>query len=359
MFISVHIRGPVQLVRRRTGEEVSNPIHEFEDGGIYDDHSAEFDLRHRIIDRTPIQLEPADLHVDLEIEASDEKLVAATGAFSRDSNQERRDLEQERDRRGDLNQPFGLRRMLSKLYELSMLARPAKHTFVQHMDNGIAKATFRVWRGTLTIGASVQTFDGMTSHLTRGEDGHRTGARLRGVGQVNPDGSIDDLRLDVQLDELPTLGPLEQAELARLKGSFIRTHENGMAADTERAWSEAHHASARRRPDMPLMLLVTLLNDLERQAMGLLGGATPTTTLASITLHDVLDTAEATDGKTERDADLHEQTRLTWLDENTPVLDIPGCGSDQLAAVNEAFRRIMAYLPKAWAPRLAPAQPTH
>ena len=227
-----------------------------------------------------------------------------------------------------------------------MLARPAKHTFIQHMDNGLAKMTLRVWRGALTIGATVQAFAGMSSHLARGSAARGPGARLRGEGQLEPDGSINQLRLDVELDDLPALGPLEQAELDRLKGSFIELIAGGTDKQAHADWSEAHASSVQRRPVIPLMFMVALLTDLERQATMLLGAAPPTSRSSMMTLHDLLD--GAVDAEVTNPVQETENTRLIWLDDQTPALDVDGRHADDLTALNSSFRRLLAYLPEAW-----------
>lgn len=355
MFITVQIRGPVMLVRRRTGEHVSNPVHEFEDGGAHHDDTTHFDLRHRMVDPILTDLESFEIPTEVQGVGSEELLVAATTAFSGQAQpDQRRDPEKENEarRRAELDRPLALRRLLSHMHELSMLARPAKQTFVRHMNNGLAKVTLRVWRGALTIGATVQSFPGVASHLARGAAANGASARLRGEGQLRPDGSIDQLRLDVQLDALPPVGPLEQAEVDRLRATFIRLHDEGMDRPSQDAWITAHRAAAKRRPETPLLLLVAFLTDLEREALGLLGSGASRTPCAVLTLQDLLESAAQPPVTPE--VDLDAQTRLVWIDDETPALDIPGSQTDQLDRLNVVFRRILAYLPCAWSDRRVP-----
>ncbi len=351
MFLTIQIRGPVQLVRRRTGEEVSNPILEFEDGGAHEDFDTTFDMRHRVIGPNPTDLESLEVASELEVDGTDEQLIAATSAFSgQDHSDQQRDLQshQEHRRRAGLDRPLKLRRLLSRMHELSMLSRPVKQTFVQHLDTGKAEATLCVWRGELTIAASIRSFTAGASHRVRGSMAVGAGARLQGEGLLAPDGSIDRLRLDVMLDRLPALGPLEQAELSRLKTTLIEIGEPGARDAHQARAANAHFAPARRRPELPLLLLVALLDDLEQRAMGLLGGARPASTATMVTLHDLLASATETHRTSTQEVDLEAQTRLTWFDDNTPSLEVPGITRDRLDAVNVAFRRILTYLPLAW-----------
>ena len=354
MFITVVVKSPVRLVRRRTGEHVGDPVQEFEDGGENDDFDTVFDMRNVIGQFKPTDIQTNDVTAQLEGAGSVEQLVAATAAFSGNTEDRQHDLEvvKEVQRRAELDRPPELRRVLTSLHEQSMLSRPAKKTFIQHLENGLAKATLRVWRGELTITASVQSYSGGSSHQVRGASSTGTGARLRGDGKLSPDGSIDRLRLDVQLDHLPPLGPIQQAELSRLKNAFVNLYNEGLPASGERnQWSEAHFAMAQRRPEMPLMLLVSLLNDLEKQASGLMSG-NKGPPAGMVTLHDLLENAAKDDEPKTQELDLNDQTRLTWVDDQTPALDMPGVPAEKVGAVNEAFRRILAYLPQAWAGRV-------
>ncbi len=346
MFITVQVVAPVQLVRRRTGEHVSNPIQEYQDGGAPQTSTTAFQFPPRAAEPAPTDIESSEVPTELQLVASEEMLVAASTCSANAQSESGRDIEKENEqrRRAELDRPIELRRLLSQLHELSMLSRPAKQTFIQHMDHGMAKATLRVWRGALTIGASIQSFNGVASHFVRGSRARGTGARLRGEGRLDPDGSINGLRLDVELDPLPALGPIEQAELDRLKGSFVQLHQTGMEKVARAEWSEAHQSSARRRPDVPLMLLVAFLTDLERRAVGLLAGPKPQRNAMMLTLHDLLEGSD----QPEPPEPIAPETRLNWIDDYTPALDIPGCDPDQLRLVNDAFRRLLAYLPQAW-----------
>ncbi|MEL7367392.1 MAG: hypothetical protein AAFN74_00660, partial [Myxococcota bacterium] len=319
MFISVQIRGPTTLVRRRTGEEVSNPVMEFEDGGGHEDHSSRFDLRHRVIDPNLTDLEAFELPADFDVLGIEERLVAAANSSKSHSEGEQRDLESENEtrRRAELDRPLELRRLLSQMHELSMLARPAKHTFIKRMDNGLARATLRVWRGRLNIGASIQSFQGVASHLARAGSARPAVARLRGEGNLDPDGTIHRLRLDVELDALPQLGPLEQAELDRLKTMFVRLHAAGMAEDEHREWLKRHIASTERRPELPLMLLVDFITDLERRAFGLLDTPKQAKKVA-LTLNDVLEQGDDPRASVTQKIDRSTETRLIWIDDHTP-----------------------------------------
>ena len=351
MFISVQIRGPGQLVRRRTGEHVGNPIQAFEDGGAHHEPLTAFDLRHRTIDPVLTDLESFEVATELQLSETEDRLVAETRAFSSDAGGERSDPERQaaQRRRSELDRPTSLRRLLSHMHALSMLARPAKHVAVQRVEKGLAKVSFRVWRGDLTIGASVESFPEMPSHLTRGSVGRRPYARLRGAGRLDPDGAIRQLRLDVRLDHLPVLGPVEQAELDRLKSTFVRLHAEGNHDALQLHWRPAHCASADRRPELPLLLLVALLSDFQRHAVGVLDpagqGRRP-----KVTLHDLMERPGDAAVPIAQEVDLSAETRLVWEDDHTPALDVPGCSRDELASLNRALRGILTYLPLAWTP---------
>ena len=359
MVLSVQIRGPSVVVRRRTGEWVSDPVQEYEDGEAPAVEVLSYDDRLKIGYYIPTDIETVTLPVEMRGAATADKLVAATSAFSSQSQAEQnRDPEKikEHQRRAELDRLPELRHVLSKLHEKSMLARPAKQTFIQRTDTGIAKATFQVWRGALTIGATVQSFAGVASHLAQGAGASGSGARLRGEGQLAPDGSIDKLRLDVELDGIPSTGPVEQANLDRLKRDFVRMHSEGIEQNREArtAWRRDFGEATERRPETPLMLLGSMLTDLQRQAAGLLDSK-PSGQPSMMTLHDLLETA-GEEEPANQEVDLSDETRMVWVDDKTPALDIPGCETGRLDILNALFRGVLAYLPQAWSlPRPAPA----
>lgn len=276
MFVTIEIRGAQQTVRRRNGEEVSDPVLELDEGCEPERPVVLARLDQQRIDRDGY-VDTLDRMVDQHMgPLQDLRVVgSAAGTFTGDSSDDAEDQGipwRERTDHGlgsdgellrlALERP---RRLLRRLHAESARRGRVGVRFLRGLDSGRAIAELSVERGVLVASARLEV-----ARALGGAMGARA-QRMKGLAgfeldleaKLRPDGDLDDVLADVRVRGLD-LDTREERMMGRLAGVVRRVVDDGLGVRASRKrLTRILRTWMREHPIWAVALLERLFEDLE------------------------------------------------------------------------------------------------
>lgn len=275
MFLTIEIRGAAQTVRRRDGEEVSDPVLEFDEGEEMPAPMIVARLDHQRLDKDGY-VQQQESVFDREIGPFQDLRVvgSAAGAFTGDSSEQTSDGYRPRERQ---ETPFegegellhlvreSPRRFLRRLRAEAAVRGKVTVRFIEPLEAGRAIADFTVEGNLLVVSARLEVARALGGALGAKSQGVRglAGFEIELEAKLRGDGDLDDVLGEVRVRGLD-LGAKEQRLLSRLARVMRRVVDGGGDSEARRhRVTRILHTWLREHPIWAVALLERLFCDLE------------------------------------------------------------------------------------------------